>query len=208
VAATRSLTDIKRDGEGVVVRAEYATPAGVVVHEQALTALAGGVLLVEETAVVPEGLDDLPRVGTVFTAAEELNQAEWFGHGPGETYPDRYAGGPVGRYGAPVRELFTPYVRPQESGGRHGVRWFSLHGAGVGLTVHLDEPRQVNLTHFTAADLAAAEHHDELTARPCVTVHLDAAHRGVGTASCGPDTLPAYRVGPGTHRWSWTLSAM
>jgi beta-galactosidase len=41
--------------------------------------------------------------------------------------------------------------------------------------------------------------------RPYVTVHLDAAHRGVGTASCGPDTLSAYRVGPGTHRWSWTL---
>jgi beta-galactosidase len=206
--ATRSLMDIKRDGKRVVVRAEYATAAGVVLHEQALTALAGGVLLVEETAVVPEGLDDLPRVGTVFTAAEGLGQAEWFGHGPGETYPDRYAGGPVGRYGAPVRELFTPYVWPQESGGRHGVRWFSLHDAGVGLTVHLDEPRQVNLTHFTDADLAVAEHHDELAARPCVTVHLDAAHRGVGTASCGPDTLPAYRVGPGTHRWSWTLSAM
>lgn len=107
-----------------------------------------------------------------------------------------------------MRELFTPYVRPQESGGRHGVRWFSLHGADAGLTIHLDEPRQVSLTHFTAADLAAAEHHDELAARPCVTVHLDAAHRGVGTASCGPDTLPAYRVRPGTHRWSWTLRDM
>ena len=30
------------------------------------------------------------------------------------------------------------------------------------------------------------------------------AHRGLGTASCGPDTLPAYLVGPGTYRWSWT----
>ncbi|MPY61303.1 glycoside hydrolase family 2 TIM barrel-domain containing protein [Streptomyces spongiae] len=211
-SAARSLTDIKRDitrdGERVVVRAEYLTAAGTVLHEQVLTPLAGGTLLVEETAVIPDGLDDLPRVGTVFTAAEGLDQARWFGHGPGETYPDRCAGGPVGRYGAPVRELFTPYLRPQESGGRHGVRWFSLttgEDSGTGLTVHLDTPRQVALTHYTAADLAAARHHDELTARPCVTVHLDAAHRGVGTASCGPDTLPAYQAGPGTYRWSWTL---
>ena len=36
-------------------------------------------------------------------------------------------------------------------------------------------------------------------------VHLDAAHRGLGTASCGPDTLPEYRLGPGTYRWAWTL---
>ena len=41
--------------------------------------------------------------------------------------------------------------------------------------------------------------------RPETIVHLDAAHRGVGTASCGPDTLPGYLVGPGTYRWSWTL---
>ncbi|MFE2035132.1 hypothetical protein ACFXBB_18155 [Streptomyces scopuliridis] len=34
---------------------------------------------------------------------------------------------------------------------------------------------------------------------------LDAAHRGLGTASCGPDTLPRYRLGAGAHRWSWTL---
>ncbi|CAM5698209.1 Beta-galactosidase [Streptomyces alboniger] len=180
-SAARSLTDIKRDGERVVVRAEYFTAAGPVLHEQVLTALAAGVLLVEETAMIPEGLDDLPRVGTVFTAAAGLDRAEWFGHGPGETYPDRYAGGPVGHYGAPVRELFTPYVRPQESGGRHGVRWFSLTaGDGNGLTVHLDTPRQVQLTHFTAADLAAARHHDELIPRPCVTVHLDAVHRATG----------------------------
>ena len=36
-------------------------------------------------------------------------------------------------------------------------------------------------------------------------IHLDTAHRGLGTASCGPDTLPEYFVGPGTYRWSWTL---
>jgi beta-galactosidase len=40
----------------------------------------------------------------------------------------------------------------------------------------------------------------------CV-VHIDAAHRGLGTASCGPDTLPAHRIRPGPHRWAWTPRA-
>jgi beta-galactosidase len=51
--------------------------------------------------------------------------------------------------------------------------------------------------------LAAATHDGELTPRTETVVHLDAAHRGLGTASCGPDTLPEYLVGPGTYRWSW-----
>lgn len=73
--------------------------------------------------------------------------------------------------------------------------------------MRLDEPRQVSVTRHRAADLTAATHHDELTPQERCVVHLDAEHRGVGTASCGPDTLPQYLVGPGVHRWSWRLTA-
>jgi beta-galactosidase len=203
--APRTVLDVHRDGRRTIVRAEHATADGIVRHEQTFTSLPGGGVLVEETAVVPDGLTDLPRVGTVFATVFGLDHAEWYGHGPVETYPDRCAGGPVGRYAAPVADLFTPYLRPQESGGRHGTRWFTLTGPSGALIVHLDTPRQVSLTRYPAADLAAAGHHDELTPRAETFVRLDAAHRGLGTASCGPDTLPRYLVGPGTHRWAWTL---
>ena len=33
-------------------------------------------------------------------------------------------------------------------------------------------------------------------------VHIDAAHRGVGTASCGPDTLDKYIIKTGVHTWA------
>ena len=36
-------------------------------------------------------------------------------------------------------------------------------------------------------------------------MHLDLAHRGLGTLSCGPDTLPEYQVGPGRYRFTWIL---
>jgi beta-galactosidase len=52
-----------------------------------------------------------------------------------------------------------------------------------------------------------ATHDVELAPRAETVVHLDVAHRGLGTASCGPDTLPEYLVGPGTYEWSWSLSA-
>ena len=61
------------------------------------------------------------------------------------------------------------------------------------------------MTRYRAADLDAAGHHADLVPRPEAVVHLDAAHRGLGTASCGPDTLPQYLVGPGRYRWSYAL---
>ena len=38
-------------------------------------------------------------------------------------------------------------------------------------------------------------------------VHLDVAHRGLGTAACGPDTHPRHLVPGGTYRFAWTLTA-
>jgi beta-galactosidase len=38
-----------------------------------------------------------------------------------------------------------------------------------------------------------------------VVVHVDVAHRGLGTASCGPDTAPQYRLRAGRWPWRWWL---
>ncbi|MCX5353687.1 DUF4981 domain-containing protein [Streptomyces mirabilis] len=207
-APERKLVDVRREDGSVTVVAEYATLAGAVRHEQVFTRVEGGVRI-EETAQLPAALDDVPRVGSVFETVAGLDVLEWYGQGPWESYPDRSTGAPVGHHSLPVDELFTPYLRPQESGGRHGVRRFTLSAPdATGCAVALDEPRQVTVTRYRAADLAAATHHDELVPRPGCVVHLDAAHRGVGTASCGPDTSPGHLVPAGTHRWSWTLRVL
>jgi beta-galactosidase len=217
---TRSLVGIDRDGSRAVVRALYRTGSGAVVeHTQVLTPImvTGGRagLLIDESALIPAELTDLPRIGTVFEVRAGLDWVDWYGTGPWETYPDRRAAGEIGGFGTAVDGWFTPYLRPQESGGRSGVRWFSLTDGGPdsvsgyagtrSLDVHLDQPRQVSMTRYRAQDLDAAAHQAELVARPDLVVHLDAAHRGLGTASCGPDTLPAYRLGTGLYQWSWTL---
>ncbi|MGW6731632.1 glycoside hydrolase family 2 TIM barrel-domain containing protein [Streptomyces sp. NPDC055013] len=207
-ALVRKVVSVRQDAGRVTVEAEYAGTTGVVRHRQVLTPVEGGVR-VDEEAELPETFDDVARVGTVFETAAGLDLLEWFGQGPWESYPDRSAGAPVGHHRRPVDELFTPYLRPQESGGRHGVRRFTLSAPdATGLWVALDEPRQVSVTRYRAEDLALARHHDELVPRPGCVVHIDAAHRGLGTASCGPDTSPSYLVAPGIHRWSWALRVL
>ena len=199
----RRLVDVRRDGTRAVIRSEYGRVAS---HRQEITAH-DGALLFTETVTVGHG--DLPRVGVVFETVPGLDRLAWFGPGPWECYPDRHAGARVDLHAAPVDALFTPYARPQESGGRFGMRHFSLTGAAGGLRVHLDgDRRQVSVTRYRAADLDAARHHDELTPRAGCVVHVDGVHRGLGTASCGPDTLPRYLIGPGTYTWSWVLAGI
>ena len=125
--------------------------------------------------------------------------------GPHETYPDRKLAR-IGRFESDVASQPVPYIWPQENGGHAEVRWLELTSeAGTGLRITLDSPRQVSVLPYRATDLAAADHQEDLTPRDAAVVHLDAAHRGVGTASCGPDTLPGYLLHPGPYRWSWTL---
>jgi len=205
-ALERRLLSVERQDEGWLVTADLLTGSGAVVrHERMVRVLEGGGLSVEEHVVIPDELEDLPRVGTVLEVVAGLDQVTWFGAGPHETYPDRRMAR-IGRYSASLPDLAVPYIWPQENGGRAEVRWLELtDAAGRGLRIVLDRPRQVSVLPYRAEDLAAADHQEDLAPRPSAVVHLDAAHRGLGTASCGPDTLPGYRIAPGSHRWAWTI---
>jgi beta-galactosidase len=207
---SRTNVKVDRGADSVVVTADERTATGIVVaHEQRFRPLAGGGMLVEETVTIPDELKDLGRIGIVLETVAGMEQAELFGRGPVETYPDRKAGGPLCRWNTTVTELYTPYTMPQENGGRADVRRLELSDAsGRGLRLAFDRPLQVSATHFRAEDLDAAKHDTELTPRPETVVHFDVAHRGLGTASCGPDTLPGYIVGPGTYKWSWAITRL
>jgi beta-galactosidase len=199
---------VTRRGAETSVVAEHATTAGPTVrHEREVTASPNG-FVVRERVTIPDGLDDLARVGIVLETIPGFEAATWYGRGPHESYPDRKRGARVGRWAATVDELTVPYVRPQENGGRADVRWFELRdAAGRMLRFAFDRPLQVSATHQRAVDLATATHDVELAPRLETIVHLDVAHRGLGTASCGPDTLPQYLIGPGTYEWIWSLTA-
>jgi beta-galactosidase len=167
------------------------------------------------TMTVPDALVDPPRVGTEWVLPAELSRVEWFGDGPHECYPDRRAATLVGRHTSAVEDLYEDYVVPQEHGQRTGVRWLALSGAGSaaarrsGLLVVAD-PATGDGTFATAvrrhsdAELWSCAHTDELARleadRPPATyLYLDAAQRGLGTGSCGPDALERYRIAAGRH---------
>jgi beta-galactosidase len=184
-----------------------ADPALEIVHERRIRVLPGGELRVAERVRIPGELDDLPRVGVRLALAPGLDWLEWFGRGPHESYPDRERGAWLGRFHSRVRDTYVPYVRPQEHGSHQDTRWFALADPDRSAAVLFvaGRPLAYTASHFAPEDLDAAAHTCDLVPRSEVIVHLDAAVRGLGTASCGPDTLPRYRVRAGLHRFGWSL---
>ena len=141
-----------------------------------------------------------------------LNWQGWFGTGPHETYPDRRSSALLGRWHSTVTELDVPYLRPQENGGRGRTSWARLSAATptgpdplTSFELRFDRGMQFSASHHTAADLETARHWWELRPRAGTVVTFDVAHRGLGSASVGPDTLPRYRIGAGEFRWRWWL---
>ncbi len=139
----------------------------------------------------------LPRIGLQLAVPQDLDQAAWFGLGPGESYPDSRLAARVGLFRRTVDELCTPYVFPQENGNRSDVRWVSFADMrGRGLLAEGMPLINFSAHRFTTADLDDAKHTYDLPRRDFVTINLDYAHNGLGSASCGPGVLPQYRLKP------------
>ncbi|NYH53187.1 beta-galactosidase [Nocardiopsis arvandica] len=143
----------------------------------------------------------LPRFGVHMAVPSSLGGVEWFGRGPGEAYRDVSQAARVGRFSTTVDGLQTPYLRPQENGNRMDARWLVLRaGDGGGLRVEGDPVFDFTARRWDTAALDAADHPHELVPGDRIHLHLDQAHHGVGTASCGPGTLPGHRLEAGRHR--------
>ncbi|MCY3648917.1 MAG: DUF4981 domain-containing protein [Acidimicrobiaceae bacterium] len=160
------------------------------------------------TVEVPEALADLPRIGVQFELPPRFRGLRWYGRGPHENYPDRNWSATMGVWHGPPDEL--PYLVPQEFGLRTGCRWFEIIDPEGGEAVRIDalQPSTLSLSaiHYRASDLFEASTQSEVRRRDGLVVCLDAAHRGLGTASCGPGVLPEYRIASGRHEFAYRVS--
>jgi beta-galactosidase len=166
-----------------------------------------GGLLVTHEVVVPEELDDLPRVGVRLHAGPGIAAVEWLGLGPHEGYSDRRAGLRLGRWTTALEDWRVPYVHPQGNGNRTGVRWLRLLDAEGRCLLAIDQLADLDVTVSSVLEeeLAEATHLEQLPVRDDCWVWIDARHRGVGSGAVGPDTSTPHRVGPGPYRWSYRL---
>ena len=205
---TREECSVTESSNKLTIKSTWKTSTGFAIkHTQVITPIENG-FTVNESVVLPKELIDVARVGTNFELSGGLTDLTWFGNGPHESYPDRKIGR-ISRWNSSIDNQYIPYVRPQENGGHNGMRWFQITDpTGTGLRIDLAKPYQVSVTPNRGEDLADATHDYQVNACGNVVVHIDAAHRGLGTASCGPDTLDKYLISTGRHSWQWSVTTL
>jgi beta-galactosidase len=205
----RSSVRVNREGDALCVlelSARGAQSKAAVRHTQKVAVAADGTIDCSNLFRVDRQLDDLPRLGVDLRLPAGFEQLSWFGRGPHESYPDRKRGAPLGLYRSRVTDQYVPYILPQEHGNHTDTRWLTLQrDDGVGIRITAEETLQFAASHYPTEVLFRAFHTHELEPTEEVTLRLDAAQRGLGTGSCGPDTLPAYRIRPGTHRLGFRI---
>ena len=154
-----------------------------------------GIVDVEAT-FIPKS-DNLRRAGLICGIDSTLKNVDYYALGPWENTADRKDGVAVGRYSTTVENMADPYVKPQSSGSREGLREVTFtDNNGYGVKIATEGYVSFSALPYTDEDLMKAGHYWEMTPRPYTVLHLDAWMRGVGNASCGADvdTLPEYRV--------------
>jgi beta-galactosidase len=201
-------TDVLRRRGAHVRTVRYETGTGrPIVHRQRLEPGEEGAVRVREQIEIDRTVGDLPRVGVRFELPTEFDRLSWLGLGPDDSYPDRRAAAWFGRWRAAVGELAVPFVRPQEYGLHVDTVSFDVASPAMVVRVEGDRPLAFSSLPHSVEELEAATHAHLLPARRATHVHLDIAHRGLGTAACGPDTHRRHLVPGGRYRFAWTLSA-
>ncbi|MBN1310311.1 MAG: DUF4981 domain-containing protein [Anaerolineae bacterium] len=170
------------------------------------TILGDGNLFIDTHIMPAPDLPPLPRVGFQMGLPASFEGVSWYGRGPHETYADRKSGAAVGLYQGTIDEQYVPYIMPQENGNKTDVRWAAfLANTGVGLFVLGLPLMNFSAHHYTIQNLAEARHTTDLSSQETVTVNIDLAQCGLGSASCGPGVLPQYLLDAEQYRFMFRI---
>ena len=155
----------------------------------------------------------LPRFGMRMELPGSFRHLQWYGRGPHESYQDREAGARIGQYEGLVADQFHPYVRPQETGNKTGIRWMALRNdQGIGLLIRGDTLLSASALNFTEEDLdegpqKSQRHAGELAPRDLVALNVDYRQMGVaGINSWGALPLPQYTLPYGDYSVRFVLT--
>jgi len=134
-----------------------------------------------------EKVETFAKVGFQMRIPSEYENVRWYGKGPHETYIDRQASGRINIYEMTVDDLWENYIFPQENGNRSGIHWVELkNNASGGIRIDSDVLLDFSAYRYTDENIISARHTYNLKKQQFITVNIDYAQCGLGTASCGP----------------------
>ena len=138
----------------------------------------------------------IPRVGLRMQLPASFTKLTYYGRGPLENYRDRRTSQFYGEYSALIKDLYEPYIRPQENNHRTDIRWCALtNNEGNGILVIPENSIEINasnipLEEFDSGDtidngapVTANTHHrhnSDPEAKDLVDFFIDYRMMGIG----------------------------
>ena len=162
------------------------------------TVTGSGELAVSLRAHKSAGFPSLPRFGLRLFLPQAMQEVSYYGLGPRESYIDKRRSCRHGEFRTTVDELVDELhegcIRPQEGGSRADCDYVTVSDGALGLTAVGLRPFSFNASAYTQEELTRCAHDVELTRCGSTVLCLDGAMAGIGSASCGPELRPEYRV--------------
>ncbi|WP_044207002.1 glycoside hydrolase family 2 TIM barrel-domain containing protein [Flammeovirga sp. OC4] len=168
----------------------------------------------------------LPRFGVQAQFPVAYNQVSYLGRGPEENYIDRNYGTHIDWYASKAKDLYYPYVRPQENGNHTDTKYFTLtNNVGDGI-LFVSENDAFNFTalrnsheDFTSEERTDGRqidgrkvinrHTNDVKLRNEIYLNIDHGSTGVGGVnSWGAWPLEQYRLQPAKMSYTFRMKAI
>ena len=161
-----------------------------------------GELMVNQTIKIDGEVEVpmMPRFGMELVLPKEFNAIKYYGKGPFENYVDRNFASEVGVFEQTVSEQYYPYIRPQETGNKTDIRWYSIFNEAQKITIEGNTLLGVTALHYLNEDLDDGlvknqRHAGEFSERDLTRILIDFKQMGVGSInSWGALPLENYRL--------------
>ena len=197
--------DVSHNDAEIVIRKVGRCPGvdGEIVHTMTFGMSPDG-LQCRNVFSVSAAFADLPRIGLLWKMPRIWKRARYVGNGPHENYIDRKSSALFGEYESDIDELRGAYIMPQSAGNRTDVKRLTLLGDSE-CTMTFVTPCEFSILPASDEAITSAHHWEEVQEDAFWHLHTDAAQRGVGTQSCGPELDCKYRLSAGEYKLEFVI---
>ena len=147
--------NVSQGNDSTTVKVAYRYPQTDAVWNMTYKIYATGVIKVDNQFVA-EGNQPpmIPRVGLRMQLPETFTTLTYYGRGPKENYRDRRTSQFIGEYTTPIKDMYEPYVRPQENNHRTDIYWCAFtHNSKEGLLFIADRTFELNASNYPLESL-------------------------------------------------------
>ena len=156
----------------------------------------------------------IPRFGVRMILREDMQNINYIGMGPYESYIDKHHASWHGAFSASIDKMHEDYIMPQENGSHFDCSYVQISAPGANdgadrtshsIAVTSAVPFSMNASPYTAEELTNAAHNYELPESNKSVLCIDYRQNGIGSNSCGPELDEKYRFDEDEWEFGFTM---